>query len=110
MIFIHNTLLPLPGFGTNTAHCLSKNAKSWKEKNGRRIEAAILPPPFTVPTTALKCGHYGVIATIHWLKHGVAGRLSEPTMLSAPYWSSGLGILRGLRSCGREDLTVWYVA
>ena len=89
---------------------MSKNAKRGKEGSGRRIAVVILPPLFTVPTTVRRCGRCGAIATIRWPKHGMAGRLSEFTMLPAQRWSNGLGIPSGLRNCGRENLTIWCAA
>ena len=63
-------------------------------------------PPSMAPTTARKSGRCGASATIRWIGHGMAARLSAPIMPSARRWCAGSERPAGSAACSKHRLIV----
>ena len=62
-------------------------------------------PPSTDPMTARRSGRCGASATIRWIGHGMAARLSAPIMPSARRWCAGSERPAGSAACSKRRST-----
>ena len=84
-----------------------KNWGAFKNEQQSRNGGCYVATAVYAPTTARRSGRCGDSATIRWIGHGMAARLSAPITPSVRRWCAGLERRAGSAACSKRRSTAW---